>query len=83
MLTSEALYHDVVAAERIVYTSTLRADDRLATASLTTVQFAAEADGTRLVLTEQGTYLDGMEHPDWREGGTAGELDALAAELGG
>jgi hypothetical protein len=33
------------------------------------------------VLTEQGTFLDGREEPDWRERGTAAWLDALGAEL--
>src|SRR6201986_4771446 len=36
---------------------------------------------TRLVLTEQGAYLDGQEQPAWREQGTTDQLDALAAEL--
>jgi hypothetical protein len=38
-------------------------------------------DGTRLVLTEQGVYLDGLEDPGWREQGTGQQLDALATEL--
>ena len=40
-----------------------------------------EDGGTRLVLTEQGAYLDGREEPAWREQGTASQLEALAAEL--
>jgi hypothetical protein len=44
--------------------------------------FAPWADGgTRLVLTEQGAYLDGREQPAWREQGTADHLEALAGEL--
>lgn len=80
LLTFEARYHDIVPAERIVYSGTLCAGDTLATISLTTVEFA-EDDGTVLVLTEQGTYLDGHEEPAWREQGTAQWLDALGAEL--
>lgn len=82
-LTFASVYHDIVPAERLVYTSTLRADNRLATVSLTTVQFHAAGDGTRLVLTEQGSYLDGQEQPQWREQGTSTWLDALAADLHG
>ena len=37
--------------------------------------------GTRLVLTEQGAFLDGREQPAWREHGTADQLEALAQEL--
>ncbi|WP_255955568.1 SRPBCC family protein [Streptomyces odontomachi] len=73
-----SVYQHIDPDERIVYTSTLSADDELATVSLTTVEFSAEGDGTRLVLTEQGTFLDGREHPDWREQGTAEWLTALA-----
>ncbi|MFI6510860.1 hypothetical protein ACIBCT_24920 [Streptosporangium sp. NPDC050855] len=37
--------------------------------------------GTRLLLTEQATFLDGREEPAWREQGTACWLDALGTEL--
>jgi uncharacterized protein YndB with AHSA1/START domain len=80
-LTFESLYQDVVPDERIVYSSTLRAGDLLTTVSQTTVEFTPDGDGTLLVLTEQGTFLDGHEDPAWREQGTAGWLDALDAEL--
>ena len=78
----ETLYRDIVPQQRIVYTSTLSAETDLMTVSLTTVEFTPGEDGgTRLVLTEQGAYLDGHEQPAWREQGTASQLDALAAEL--
>jgi len=80
-LTFAAVYQDIVSNERIVYTSTLSADNRPATVSLTTVQFRAAGDGAQLVLTEQGAFLDGHEQPRWREQGTSTWLDALAAEL--
>ena len=52
------------------------------TVSLTTVEFTPGQDGgTRLVLTEQGAFLDGREQPAWREQGTADQLEALAGEL--
>jgi len=79
--TFDATYHDIVPGERIVYTSTLSAGDDAMTVSVTTVEFSAAEGGTRLVLTEQGAFLDGREEPAWREHGTAGQLDALAAEL--
>jgi uncharacterized protein YndB with AHSA1/START domain len=78
----ETLYRDIVPQQRIVYTSTLSTETDLMTVSLTTVEFTPGEDGgTRLVLTEQGAYLDGHEQPAWREEGTASQLDALAAEL--
>ncbi|MFC0506791.1 SRPBCC domain-containing protein [Micromonospora costi] len=81
VLTFEARYQDIVQGERIVSSSTLSSDDTLSTVSITTVEFVPDGDGTRLVLTEQGTYLDGHEQPAWREQGTASQLDALTAEL--
>jgi uncharacterized protein YndB with AHSA1/START domain len=80
-LRFESVYHDIVPAARIVYVSALYADDRLSTVSLTTVQFSSSGEGARLLLTEQGTYLDGQEPPSWREQGTSTWLDALAAEV--
>jgi uncharacterized protein YndB with AHSA1/START domain len=74
-------YHDIVTAARIVYSSTLSSDGALATMSQTTVELQSEGDGTRLVLTEQGAYLDGHELPAWREQGTSDWLDALGAHL--
>ena len=82
LMTFETLYRDIVPEQRIVYTSTLSAGADLMTVSLTTVEFTPGQDGgTRLVLTEQGAFLDGQEQPAWRERGTADQLDALAAEL--
>ncbi|GIH17692.1 SRPBCC family protein [Rugosimonospora africana] len=80
-LVFESVYHDIVADERIVYASALRSGDDLATVSLTTVEFVAEGEGTRLVLTEQDAFLDGYEEPAWREQGTGEWLTALEAEL--
>ncbi|HVX46233.1 MAG TPA: SRPBCC domain-containing protein [Mycobacteriales bacterium] len=77
--TSE--YHDVVADERIVYTTALFTDDILCTASLTTVQFSPAGGGTRLELIEQDTFLDDQEQPEWRRQGTGDWLDALGRQL--
>ena len=82
LMTFETLYQDIVPEQRIVYTSTLSAGADLMTVSLTTVEFTPAEDGsTRLILTEQGAYLDGQEQPAWREQGTADQLDALATAL--
>ncbi len=82
LMTFESLYRDIVPGERIVYTSTMSTETDLWTVSLTTVEFTPAGDGgTRLVLTEQGAFLDGQEQPQWREHGTAEQLDALAAVL--
>jgi uncharacterized protein YndB with AHSA1/START domain len=81
MLTFESVYHDIVPNERIVYASALHAGETLATVSLTTVTFGPAGAGTRLLLTEQATFLDGHEQPAWRKQGTAEWLAALDTEL--
>ena len=85
VMTFESFYRDIVPDQRIVYSSTLSAGDDVVTVSLTTVELTpgelSPGGGTRLVLTEQGTFLDGREDPSWRERGTADWLDALGAEL--
>lgn len=80
-LTYEARYAEIVPDERILTTSTLHTEDRLSTVSVTSVEFRAEGTGTRVVLTEHGMYLPGQEQPDWREQGTAQQLDTLAEEF--
>jgi uncharacterized protein YndB with AHSA1/START domain len=81
VLTFEAVYHDIAPSTRIVHSSTLSVGSKVATVSVTTVEISPAGDGTRLVLTEQGTYLDGLEEPSWREQGTSQQLDNLDAEL--
>jgi uncharacterized protein YndB with AHSA1/START domain len=80
--TFASTYHDIVDDRRIVYGSTLAVAGRsVSTVSVTTVELAPDGAGTRLVLTEQGTFLDGQEDPAWREQGTAAWLDALGGQL--
>ncbi|MEV5714628.1 SRPBCC domain-containing protein [Amycolatopsis mediterranei] len=78
---ASSTYHDISPDERIVYSTTLTGGDTLATISTTTVELLPDAGGTRLVLTEQGTFLDGAEEPAWREQGTGAWLDKLGEEL--
>jgi len=46
-----------------------------------TIELVAEAGGTRLVMTEQGAFLDGHDTSATREHGTGELLDALGAFL--
>ena len=79
--TYEAVYRDIVPAERIVYGYSMTVDDTLISVSLTTVEFAPTANGTTLTLTEQGVFLDGGDTPEVREKGTGDLLDQLGAAL--
>jgi uncharacterized protein YndB with AHSA1/START domain len=50
--------------------------------SLATVEFTPVGDnGTRLVFTEQGAFLDGRESPARRAEGMGSLLDALEKEV--
>jgi uncharacterized protein YndB with AHSA1/START domain len=82
-VTFESVYRDIRPSERIVYSSILATDGALATVSITTIEFSSEGTGSHLKLTEQDTYLDGQELPDWRKQGTGTWLDALGADLDG
>ncbi|HEY2265786.1 MAG TPA: SRPBCC family protein [Streptosporangiaceae bacterium] len=81
VMTFETFYREIVPQERIVYTSTMSSGAEVITISLTTVEFKPADGGTKLVLTEQGAFLDGHEEPAWRENGTADQLKALADVL--
>ena len=77
----DAVYQDIVAGERIVYTYDMRLDGRRISVSVVTIELRPDGDGTRLVFVEQGAYLDGLDRPEYREQGTAELLDALGVEL--
>ena len=60
--TFDAVYHDIVPNERIVYTYEMHLDDRKISVSLATLQIKpAGAGRTKLSVTEQGAFLDGYD----------------------
>jgi uncharacterized protein YndB with AHSA1/START domain len=60
----DALYYDIVADQRIVYSYEMYASQERISVSVATVEFAGDGDGkTTLTWTEQGTYLDGFDGP--------------------
>ena len=79
--TFDAAYYDVVPTERLVYAYEMHLNDKKISASLATLQLAAEGAGTRLKVTEQGVFLDGCDDAGSRERGTSFLLDSLGASL--
>jgi uncharacterized protein YndB with AHSA1/START domain len=79
--TFDALYHDVVPHQRLVYSYVMHLDDKKISASLATMQLASEGGGTTLKMTEQGAFLDGYDDAGSREHGTGYLLDKLGASL--
>lgn len=78
----EAHFQDIVPEQRIVYSYTMQLDDARISVSLATIEIVPEGGGARLIVTEQGAYLDGLESPVQREQGIARLLDKLGATLG-
>jgi uncharacterized protein YndB with AHSA1/START domain len=79
--TFDAIYHDIVANERIIYSYTMTLDERAISVSLATVEIFPRPGGSRLRLTEHGAYFDGEEAPGLRRDGSADLLDALGRAL--
>jgi uncharacterized protein YndB with AHSA1/START domain len=79
--TYQAVYRDILRPRRILYTYEMLLDDRRISISLATAEFTPEHDGTRLLFTEQGAFLDGHEMPARRDKGMGSLLDALGKEL--
>jgi uncharacterized protein YndB with AHSA1/START domain len=75
--TFNALYHDIVENQRIVYSYDMHIGDTRISVSLATIELKPEGSATRLVFTEQGAFLDGYDDAGSRERGTRDLLDAL------
>jgi uncharacterized protein YndB with AHSA1/START domain len=79
--TYDALYEDIVPAERIVFTYNMHRNGKRMSVSVTTVELLPTGEQTRLRYTEQGVFLDGEDTPEQREEGTKGLLDKLGEAL--
>src|SRR3954465_5406974 len=72
-----ALYHDIVPDQRIIYSYDMHIGEQRISVSLATIELKPEGKRTRLTFTEQGAFLDGYDDPAGRERGTRELLDAL------
>lgn len=79
--TFDARYYDIVPNRRIVYAYDMYVGDKKLSVSLTTVEILPQGKSTRLIFTEQGAYLDGVEDGSQREAGTKQLLDQLGRSL--
>jgi uncharacterized protein YndB with AHSA1/START domain len=79
--TFDAIYHDVVPNERLIYTYEMSLDDRKISVSLATLELKPAGAETRLAVTEQGAFLDGYDDAGSRERGSGFLLDKLGASL--
>ena len=76
-----AIYFDIVPDNRIVYAYEMYMFDDRMSVSLVTVEIEPADEGTALTYTEHYTFLDGIDKPADREGGTRWMLDNLGSYL--
>ena len=77
----DALHQEIVPNERIIYSYDMHLDETRISISLATVEFKPAGADTRLIVTEQGVFLDGYDDAGSRERGTRALIDRLGAEL--
>ena len=77
----EAVYQDIVDGERFVASYDVRVDGQRISVSLMTVELTAVPAGTKLVLTEQGAFLDSLDSNAQRIEGATDMLDKLGQHL--
>ena len=78
-----ATFQDIVPDNRIVTTYDMLMDAQRISVSVATIELTPVGTGTRLVLTEQGAFLDGLDTVQQREQGTNELLDKLGRALAG
>lgn len=78
----DATYFDVVPDSRLVYAYDMYMNERKLSVSLATIELLSDGPTkTRLVVTEQGAFLDGYDDAGSRAKGTGSLLDRLGASL--
>lgn len=78
---NETTYLNIVPNERIAYAYTMAMNGVIHSASLATVAFEADRDGTRLTYCEQGAFFHGSDGIKGREHGWRVLFDQLEETL--
>ncbi len=79
--TYHATYRDIVADERIITDYEMTINQQRISVSLACAEFASSPDGSTIIYTEHGIYLNGLDTPESRRSGTAAHLDQLGRLL--
>ena len=77
----DVVYRDLVPDNRIVYTYEMHMNGQRISVSLATIEFFEKDGGTRMVVREDGAFLDGLDTSAQREAGTNFLVDQLGAWL--
>ncbi len=78
---AEGRFKDIVPNARIVSAGTMHSNGTRTSITLCTIELLAEGAGTRLILTDQSAFFDGLESPADREQGWGAVLGKLDAAL--
>lgn len=74
----DCTYRDIVENNRIVYEYETHLNGQRISVSVAAIELKPEGSGTRLVVTEHGVFLDGLDDVERRRTGTAHLMDQLA-----
>lgn len=80
-IANDTTYQDIVLNRRVVFCYRMTLGGKRISASLATVELLATEQGTNLVFTEQGAFLEGGDGPEMRKDGWSKLFDRLAEEL--
>ncbi len=78
---NDTIYQDIVPGRRLVFASSMSIGDKFVSASLCTFEFLPSPQGTDLIFTHQGAFLEGAGGPEMREAGWHTLLERLAKDL--
>ncbi|WP_432286899.1 SRPBCC family protein [Aminobacter sp. BA135] len=80
-ISNDTTYLDIVADQSIVIAYVMALAGVSFSASLASIEFKPEGNGTRLTYVEQDSFLNGQDGSVDREAGCRGLLDILAGEV--
>ena len=80
--TFDVRYTDIVENNRIVYTYQMGLNGQNISISVATIEFKPAGKATRMVITEMGAFLDGLDTNDARREGTTILIGQLGDYLG-
>ncbi len=79
--TFDVTYRDIVPDNRIIYTYEMTMNGQRISVSLATIEFFPNEGGTRMVVKEDGAFLDGLDTHKIREDGTNYLIDLMGRWL--
>lgn len=76
-----AHYYEIVPDSRVIYAYEMYVNQKRISVSIATIEIFPNAGGTRLVLTEDGVFLDNQDSAEQRRKGTEALMDAVGRSL--